>query len=234
VRKVIIGNFKPTAIQILDTALHLTIGSKAELVIGTKPEDSPTWSGRRKKDYEGALKYLQDIAARGALKPQVFLGGACAPTTWRQDTAIPILEEAGVAYYNPQVTDWDEKDAEYKKQGIPGGIIEVEAREKNTSQILLFVFDPQTRGLASMAEVVEYLRKGQHKVILVAGWLPATLEIGGQVVTQEEIVDINAARSALFHVAKTEGAVVFSDVASAVEHCIELLKQETDYWMKNA
>ena len=33
----------------------------------------------------------------------VFLGGSCCKTTWRQDLAIPYLEKHGVTYYNPQV-----------------------------------------------------------------------------------------------------------------------------------
>ncbi|VDL60320.1 unnamed protein product, partial [Hymenolepis diminuta] len=31
----------------------------------------------------------------------VFLGGACNPTTWRKDVAIPFLEEKGIPYFNP-------------------------------------------------------------------------------------------------------------------------------------
>lgn len=31
----------------------------------------------------------------------VFLGGSCNPTTWRQDLAIPYLQDAGVSFYNP-------------------------------------------------------------------------------------------------------------------------------------
>ena len=34
----------------------------------------------------------------------VFLGGACGETTWRKDVAIPLLEQAGVSYWNPQVS----------------------------------------------------------------------------------------------------------------------------------
>ena len=33
----------------------------------------------------------------------LFLGGSCNPTTWRKDTAIPLCEEWGISYYNPQV-----------------------------------------------------------------------------------------------------------------------------------
>ncbi len=38
--------------------------------------------------------------------PQVFLGGACNPTTWRRDIAIPMLTTGGIGFYNPQVDDW--------------------------------------------------------------------------------------------------------------------------------
>lgn len=36
---------------------------------------------------------------------EVFLGGACNPTSWRKDIAIPMLEQAGITYYNPQVRE---------------------------------------------------------------------------------------------------------------------------------
>ena len=36
----------------------------------------------------------------------MFLGGACNPTTWRRDMAIPMLTNGGIGFYNPQVDDW--------------------------------------------------------------------------------------------------------------------------------
>ena len=36
-------------------------------------------------------------------REEVFLGGSCNPTTWRQDIAMPLLDKNGVNYYNPQV-----------------------------------------------------------------------------------------------------------------------------------
>jgi len=35
---------------------------------------------------------------------EVFLGGSCDPTQWRQQSAMPFLERAGISYYNPQAT----------------------------------------------------------------------------------------------------------------------------------
>lgn len=37
----------------------------------------------------------------GSASQEIFLGGSCNPTTWRQDEAIPILEKLGITYYNP-------------------------------------------------------------------------------------------------------------------------------------
>lgn len=33
--------------------------------------------------------------------PEVFLGGACNPTTWRADVAVPTLNKLGISFYNP-------------------------------------------------------------------------------------------------------------------------------------
>jgi len=40
-------------------------------------------------------------ATESASKYEVFLGGSCNPTTWRQEVAIPILKNLGITYYNP-------------------------------------------------------------------------------------------------------------------------------------
>ncbi len=41
------------------------------------------------------------------MKPYVFLGGSCDPTTWRRDIAVPKLEKYKIPYYNPQVDNWN-------------------------------------------------------------------------------------------------------------------------------
>lgn len=98
--KIVIDKFGPSARQILDAALVIAQGPKTELVIRSMPEGATvfgdaSWDGRRKKDYEHGLSYLNDLASRRTLVNRVFLGGACDPTTWRQDIAIPILEREG-------------------------------------------------------------------------------------------------------------------------------------------
>merc|ERR1711964_951879 len=64
---------------------------------------------------------------------EVFLGGSCDPTQWRQQSAMPFLERAGISYYNPQVADWHP------------GLLDEENRAKATAAVLLFVIDNDTR-----------------------------------------------------------------------------------------
>jgi hypothetical protein len=85
----------------------------------------------------------------------VFLGGSCNPTTWRQQIAIPLLERANVTYYNPQVEEW-----------YPA-LVEEEARAKKNSSVLFFVIDGKTRAIGSMLEVVEYIAAKEKEVVLV-------------------------------------------------------------------
>jgi len=224
--QVIIGKFGPSARQILDAALAIASSPQTTLVVGSMPEgktvfgDAP-YDGRRKKDYERGLSYLHDLASRRTLVNQVFLGGACDPTTWRQDFAIPMLKKAQVAYYNPQVADWDEQDAKYKAEGITGGIMEVEAQAKTTSYVILFVFDSQTRGIATINEAVEFMMAGQQEVVLVADYIKAGQSVGGQALTWDEAMDINIARGELFGVAKARGVPVFYSINEALEECID-------------
>lgn len=50
---------------------------------------------------------------------EVFLGGACNPTTWRHTTAIPFLEDRGVTFYNPQVGARDaDRGGRWKEGGV--------------------------------------------------------------------------------------------------------------------
>eukprot|EP00108_Taenia_solium_P002790 TsM_000778000 transcript=TsM_000778000 gene=TsM_000778000 len=75
----------------------------------------------------------------------VFLGGACNPTTWRKDIAIPFLEAHRIPYFNPQFDEWRPE------------LIAQEAAAKERASCLLFVFQPHlTRGLVSLVEVAYF------------------------------------------------------------------------------
>jgi len=149
--QVVIGSFGPSARQIGEAARAVCDSAEVEVVVRNRPQKGDTvyndrkFEGRRFKDLDRGLAYLHDLCERRGLVNQVFLGGACNPTTWRQDTAIPMLEEAGVAYFNPQVDDWSERHAALIAEGVAGGMMEHEATQKTTSFVLLFVFSDKTR-----------------------------------------------------------------------------------------
>ena len=82
--------------------------------------------------------------------PYVFLGGSCAPTTWRTDIATPILTTLNVAYFNPQVDDWSPD------------LIAVEAKAKEEAAALVFVIDWRTRAIASMLEAISQAGQGRR------------------------------------------------------------------------
>lgn len=74
---------------------------------------------------------------------KVFLGGTCNESTWR-DEIIPLLEEAGIDYFNPVVEDWTED------------CIEIENIEKNERcNIHLYVITKEMKGVYSIAEAVD-------------------------------------------------------------------------------
>ena len=228
--EIVIGKFGPSACQIVEAACAAMRRPRATVVVGSVPEGSKVlggaeWSGSRRKDYERGLAYLHDLCSRRTLKNQVFLGGACGATTWRQDIAIPMLEKAGVEYLNPQIEDWDEQDAYWKAQGVKGGIMEVEAREKIASHVILFPFASTTRGIASLSEAIEFISEGRQKVVLVMADLEPGTVIDGQTITQDEADDINDARIILEEFARAMRVPVYRNIARASEAVVTLLKE---------
>ncbi|KAM7535938.1 hypothetical protein Aperf_G00000103314 [Anoplocephala perfoliata] len=84
----------------------------------------------------------KNVQPQGQCPTGVFLGGACNPTTWRKDVAIPFLEKNQIPYYNPQVDEWRPE------------LIAKEADAKKQASCLLFVFQPHlTRGLSALVEL---------------------------------------------------------------------------------
>lgn len=85
---------------------------------------------------------------------QIFLGGSCNPTTWRQKVAIPYLETNGITYYNPQVDNWTPE------------VVITERYAKQNAQVLLFVIDKQTRSTVSLIESA-FMAGDSRKLVLV-------------------------------------------------------------------
>jgi hypothetical protein len=136
----------------------------------------------------------------------VFLGGACGRTRWRQEIAIPMLREAGVTFYNPQLGhgEWTTECEE------------AEMRAKTAAAVLLFVITDETRGVATVGEIAYYLGNGRPLALVVN-------DVGLEV-ADEERDDLNRGRTFVRSMAKQHGVPVFSDVASAVRHAIQLAK----------
>lgn len=88
-------------------------------------------------------------------KLQLFLGGSCNPTTWRQNVAIPFLEMNGISYYNPQVDNWTPE------------VVDSERYAKQNAQILLFVIDKQTRSTVSLVESAFMAGQKRNLVLVI-------------------------------------------------------------------
>lgn len=154
---------------------------------------------------------------------EVFLGGSCGANMWRRDTAIPILEESGVSFYNPQLEEgaWH------------SGLIAVEAEAKEKAAVLLFVVDGATRGLASMIEVATTIMSGRA-VVVVVDHVPEGAVIAGDSVSDNERKDLNRARDYLVNVVEQrmkqghENIEMCSSIAAATRRCVAMAKDLRD------
>lgn len=235
---IIINRFGPSALQILEAALSVANSPEAKLVVNQMPNEGDLvlggaeWTGRRRKDYERGLAYIHELVGRNNLKNQVFLGGACG-VPWRAD-AIKRLEEAGCRYYNPEVDDFEARDAQLKADGLEGGLPALEVIHKTASYVLLFVFDPGTRALATLNECAEFLIHGSQQMVVVRSLVEEGLVLGGQALTKEETDDINAAREALFDLLIDASVDVVDTVDEAIGVVIGILKSnEEDFKIRD-
>jgi hypothetical protein len=137
-------------------------------------------------------------------RTDIFLGGSCDPTTWRTDVAIPVLEQAGVSYYNPQVDDWSPE------------LVALEAQAKDSASTCLFVIDSQTRAMASAVEAAELISAGRNVALVVLD-IEDGLVIGGETVTGRQLKDLNRMRAYLRDVAQRHDVPAYDSVEAAVE-----------------
>lgn len=146
---------------------------------------------------------VEPATAERMTDTDVFLGGSCNPTTWRRDVAIPLLEDAHVKYFNPQVDEWYEE------------LVQIETRAKETAKVLLMVIDNATRTMVSINESVEYICRGRRVVLVVDDILPGTV-LEGEVVAPDELADLNGARECLRNLARKKQVRVFANVHDAI------------------
>jgi hypothetical protein len=138
----------------------------------------------------------------GYIKPYVFLGGSCDPTTWRADIAVPELTRARISFFNPQISDWHPN------------LIQLEAKAKEVCEVLLFVIDSKTRAIASMLESIEYILS-QRRVVIVILDIPEGARIDGDIIEGRQLKDLNRARAFLCDIAARHQK--YCDVFDSIE-----------------
>jgi len=155
--------------------------------------------------------FLADMEQEGTSHlDEIFLGGSCNPTTWRKDVAIPLMEERGVSFYNPQVEDWSEE------------LLQLEADAKAKAAVLLFVIDGDTRAMMSMLEVIEYIAVGRAVALAVVP-VQEGQRIDGEEVGPRELKDLNRARRYVLDAAERRGIEVRRTIEEAVQDAIQLV-----------
>ncbi|HEU0123451.1 MAG TPA: nucleoside 2-deoxyribosyltransferase domain-containing protein [Bryobacteraceae bacterium] len=142
---------------------------------------------------------------------QVFLGGASGETKWRREIAIPALDAAGVSWYDPQLAAgaWTPD----REAG--------EMLAKDAAEVLLFVINAETRGVATVAEVAYYLGIGRQLALSIED-IPEDGILYGSPVAPHERDDLNRGRIFLRTMAAAHNVPVFAEVSEAVRHAIAL------------
>ncbi|CAH8466536.1 unnamed protein product [Schistosoma guineensis] len=149
-------------------------------------------------------------ASSGLDRYDFFLGGACNPTTWRKEVAIPILDRLGLTYYNPQVDDWSPE------------LMELERKAKSVSDILLFVFENwRTRGLVSLLEAT-YLASQKKPLVLCISKVECTdfPSAAGENISKLEYHFLEEAMNCFIQLIKRLKIPCFSEVETAVNYAV--------------
>ncbi|CAH8470696.1 unnamed protein product [Schistosoma margrebowiei] len=149
-------------------------------------------------------------ASSGLIRYDFFLGGACNPTTWRKEVAIPILDRLGLTYYNPQVDDWSPE------------LMELERKAKSVSDILLFVFENwRTRGLVSLLEAT-YLASQKKPLVLCVSKVECTdfPSAAGENISKLEYHFLEEAMNCFIQLIKRLKIPCFSEVETAVNYAV--------------
>lgn len=123
--------------------------------MSTTVASSPTASRPTSPSRTNSSSSNYKLDEREKNKLQIFLGGSCNPTTWRQNVAIPFLEANGISYYNPQVDNWTPE------------VVNLERYAKQNAQILLFVIDKQTRSTTSLVESAFMAGENKSLVLVI-------------------------------------------------------------------
>ncbi|XP_072745368.1 uncharacterized protein [Anoplolepis gracilipes] len=144
---------------------------------------------------------------------EVFLGGSCNPTTWRSDIAIPTLQNLGITYYNPQVSQWSPE------------LIAQEYEAKQTARVLLFVIDNQTRNSAGIIEAAQLAATRGESLVLVIYPYRQGQTILGETVSAQEYYDLMNGLLVLQYLMERQRIPIFESVSVAL-HCTSKMLRE--------
>ncbi|XP_011686305.1 PREDICTED: uncharacterized protein LOC105449025 isoform X2 [Wasmannia auropunctata] len=144
---------------------------------------------------------------------EVFLGGSCNPTTWRSDIAIPTLQNLGITYYNPQVSQWGPE------------LIAQEYEAKQTARVLLFVIDNQTRNSAGIIEAAQLAATRSESLVLVIYPYRQGQTILGETVSMQEYYDLMNGLLVLQYLMERQRIPIFESVSVAL-HCTSKMLRE--------
>ena len=84
---------------------------------------------------------------------KIFLGGTCNESKWREKVKSQLFTDIPVTLFDPVVDNWTPE------------CIEIENREKESADILLFVITSRMQGVYSIAEAVDISNKHPDKLV---------------------------------------------------------------------
>ncbi|XP_067620901.1 uncharacterized protein raw isoform X3 [Eurosta solidaginis] len=142
---------------------------------------------------------------------EVFLGGSCNPTTWRADVAIPALNELGISFYNPQVSEWTPD------------LIELEFRAKEKARVLFFVMDSETRASAGAIEAAHIAGQNCKQLVMVLLPYKRNQSILNEQISQQEYIDLRRNQLILKELVTRRGLPVLDDIPSGLQRTKDIL-----------
>ena len=151
----------------------------------------------------------------------VGLFGTCAETTWRDDLAIPLLNEANVPFFNPVDKHWTSEAREN------------EARHAASDKVILQIISSEDVSLSSLAEsgwlALHCHLRGQKLVLCIQDMPehsePRYDETGGRLKPNKTRVLVRAHISKLPPTVLENTVFVEESIEEAVQRAIQLMQE---------
>lgn len=173
----------------------------------------PQLSRLLEKDGEELPNRRTRKLSKSMCKSEVFLGGSCNPTTWRTDIAIPMLNNMGITFYNPQVSQWRPE------------LLEAEYYAKENATVMFFVMDNQTRGVSALIEVAHLAGCRRKLILVIQSYTQQKQSICGEVISQEEYEDLKNGQEVLQDLVERQGIPVFDNITVALQCTQKVLRE---------